>query len=474
MTAVGARLRSSVSTSFLSYVSAMRLLCFQAKRFWWKPFERDAARRGRRRRGESRCATRWSRSCTSSAPTSSPSASASVFRQTLKHLKWLANKRELRTVVLHSFTHLGGDGAEPAAGARAARAPRRAPARERLHAARHAVRLVQRVGSRRCTARASPRSGSRYERRRLGSASSAPSSRCRRCPRLVAHREDVARDKRRQFRDWDVLGPAGPRLRRSRGRALLDRRPRARRARRQPHRPHLHRRSQRRLALRSAARHRLRQPADLDAARRRPGAARRLRHRRSARCAPPANKPTAEEIANCRPYLLERAAPAHAGCASSSRSAASPWTASCAPGRPPGRAVPSPRPRFGHAAECALDDARDAALLVPPEPAEHLHRPADAADAGGRLQPRPRADLVARPGVRRQAALGGQVTADVDAVTALTSTKSGSTMHHAPTDHSAPPRSTPHVASRRARCLLNFPPNLATTNQLQTGRGAAW
>jgi hypothetical protein len=37
-----------------------------------------------------------------------------VFRQTLKHLKWLANKRELHTVVLHSFTHLGGDSAEPA------------------------------------------------------------------------------------------------------------------------------------------------------------------------------------------------------------------------------------------------------------------------------------------------------------------------------------------------------------------------
>ena len=32
----------------------------------------------------------------------------SVMRQTLKHIKWLANKRELETIVLHSFTHLGG------------------------------------------------------------------------------------------------------------------------------------------------------------------------------------------------------------------------------------------------------------------------------------------------------------------------------------------------------------------------------
>ena len=34
-----------------------------------------------------------------------------MFRHTLKHLKWLANKRELKSIVLHSFTHLGGDSA---------------------------------------------------------------------------------------------------------------------------------------------------------------------------------------------------------------------------------------------------------------------------------------------------------------------------------------------------------------------------
>ena len=38
---------------------------------------------------------------------------ASVFRKALKHLKWLANKRSFSTIVLHSFTHLGGDSAEP-------------------------------------------------------------------------------------------------------------------------------------------------------------------------------------------------------------------------------------------------------------------------------------------------------------------------------------------------------------------------
>ena len=35
-----------------------------------------------------------------------------VFRRTLKHLKWLANKRQFKTIVLHSFTHLGGDNAD--------------------------------------------------------------------------------------------------------------------------------------------------------------------------------------------------------------------------------------------------------------------------------------------------------------------------------------------------------------------------
>jgi len=34
-----------------------------------------------------------------------------VFRHTLKHVKWLANKRGLENVVLHSFTHLGAENA---------------------------------------------------------------------------------------------------------------------------------------------------------------------------------------------------------------------------------------------------------------------------------------------------------------------------------------------------------------------------
>jgi hypothetical protein len=42
---------------------------------------------------------------------------SSVMRQALKHIKWLANKRGLKNIVLHSFAHLGGDASPPAAAA---------------------------------------------------------------------------------------------------------------------------------------------------------------------------------------------------------------------------------------------------------------------------------------------------------------------------------------------------------------------
>ncbi len=37
----------------------------------------------------------------------------SVLRQSLKHIKWLANKRKIKNIVLHSFAHLGGEDASP-------------------------------------------------------------------------------------------------------------------------------------------------------------------------------------------------------------------------------------------------------------------------------------------------------------------------------------------------------------------------
>ena len=102
---------------------------------------------------------------------------------------------------------------------------------------------------------------------------------CRACPRLVAWREQVAREKRSAFRDEEYWGRPGPRLRRPAG-APARRRARARGARREPHRAGVHRRPLGRLAVRRAAPCRVRQPADVGAGRRRPRAARRLRRRR--------------------------------------------------------------------------------------------------------------------------------------------------------------------------------------------------
>jgi hypothetical protein len=91
----------------------MKLLCFQAKRFWWRPFERtlpEAADGGDAVEVREAVVAFLH---VERADVDGEGAE-SAFRQALKHLKWLANKRGLRTVVLHSFTHLGGDSAEPA------------------------------------------------------------------------------------------------------------------------------------------------------------------------------------------------------------------------------------------------------------------------------------------------------------------------------------------------------------------------
>ncbi len=93
----------------------MRLLCFQAKRFWWKTFEKTLADAPTQEVEMEVSDAVVAFVHVEVADAAGPAREASVFRQTLKHLKWLANKRGLRVVVLHSFTHLGGDSAEPSA-----------------------------------------------------------------------------------------------------------------------------------------------------------------------------------------------------------------------------------------------------------------------------------------------------------------------------------------------------------------------
>ena len=92
----------------------MRLLCFQAKRFAWRPFERTLAEAAAAvAAGAVRDAV-IAFAHVERADVEGEGAE-SAFRQALKHLKWLANKRQLRVVVLHSFTHLGGEAAPPPA-----------------------------------------------------------------------------------------------------------------------------------------------------------------------------------------------------------------------------------------------------------------------------------------------------------------------------------------------------------------------
>ncbi len=88
----------------------MRMLMFMAQRFWWKSFSKtleqveDLAVED---------AVTDAAVIFMQAEAKDAAARDDVFRKTLKNIKWLANKRDLKRVVLHSFTHLGGENAEP-------------------------------------------------------------------------------------------------------------------------------------------------------------------------------------------------------------------------------------------------------------------------------------------------------------------------------------------------------------------------
>jgi len=89
---------------------SMRLLMFQAKRFWWKSFSKtlDDVEDVQAEDAVTDAVVVFMQ-----VEAKDVAARDDVFRKTLKNIKWLANKRELRRVVLHSFTHLGGENAEP-------------------------------------------------------------------------------------------------------------------------------------------------------------------------------------------------------------------------------------------------------------------------------------------------------------------------------------------------------------------------
>jgi Archaea-specific editing domain of threonyl-tRNA synthetase len=91
----------------------MKLLCFQAKRFGWKTHSKSLPE------ALDQAVTEEVENALvifihPERPDEDAVKTTSVMRQTLKHIKWLANKREIKNVVIHSFTHLGGDSAAPA------------------------------------------------------------------------------------------------------------------------------------------------------------------------------------------------------------------------------------------------------------------------------------------------------------------------------------------------------------------------
>jgi uracil-DNA glycosylase family 4 len=125
---------------------------------------------------------------------------------------------------------------------------------------------------------------------------------CRRCPRLVAWREEVARVKRRAFRDWDYWGRPLPGFGDPRARVLIvGLAPAA----------HGGNRTGRVFTGDSSgnflfsALHRAGFANQAQATHIGDGLALRDVYIAAAcRCAPPDNKPTREEMDSCRPYLL--------------------------------------------------------------------------------------------------------------------------------------------------------------------------
>ncbi len=90
----------------------MKLLTFQTRHFRWAPFSKtleDAPDPG----PETTVREAVVAFMHIEAGDQGPEARKKVFKKTLKHLKWLANKRDMKNVVLHSFTHLGAENAAP-------------------------------------------------------------------------------------------------------------------------------------------------------------------------------------------------------------------------------------------------------------------------------------------------------------------------------------------------------------------------
>jgi hypothetical protein len=88
----------------------MKLLMFQARRFWYRPYVKSLpdAPDAEGEHEVTDAAVIWIH-----AEEKDPARRGKVLSKMLKNIKWLANKRDLERVVLHSFTHLSDSKADP-------------------------------------------------------------------------------------------------------------------------------------------------------------------------------------------------------------------------------------------------------------------------------------------------------------------------------------------------------------------------
>jgi len=176
---------------------------------------------------------------------------------------------------------------------------------------------------------------------------------CRACPRLVTYRERIAREKRRQFRDWGYWGKPLPGFGDPGARVVLVGLAPAAHGGNRTGRMFTGDRSGDWLF---GALHRAgfaNQPDSIDHD---DGLQLRDAYITAAvRCAPPDNKPAREEIARCRGYLVRELAllPNVRVVVALGRIATDAYLAARAVA---GQSVPRPRPRFAHGAVHPLDE----------------------------------------------------------------------------------------------------------------------
>lgn len=88
----------------------MKLLMFQAKRFWFRSFSKTL---GFVEDQEVEQEVRDAAVIFIHAEAGDEAQGPALLTKALKNIKWIANKRGLKTVVLHSFTHLAETTASP-------------------------------------------------------------------------------------------------------------------------------------------------------------------------------------------------------------------------------------------------------------------------------------------------------------------------------------------------------------------------